>query len=69
MAALQKSKTKGAAPKVRNKDRAPGYWIGLSNGRSNRPGRELVRRNPRQGINGFDIGLVGSAAYRRLRVR
>ncbi len=69
MAALKKEKLRGSAPKVRNRNRAKGYWIQLHNARSNRPGREIIRRNPRQGINGFDVGLVGSAAYRRLQMR
>ncbi len=64
MAALQKSKIKGAAPKVRNRNRGPGYWVMLARSRDNGT-RALVTRNPRLGINGFDLGLVGSAAYRR----
>lgn len=66
MAATQKQKIKGSAPKVRNKDRGPGYWVGLAASRSNRE-RSLPSRNARQGINYPAIGDVGSAAYRRMR--
>jgi hypothetical protein len=68
VAALQKNKIKGAAPKVRNANRGPGYWVGLHNSRDNGD-RVLTPRNSRLGINGFDIGLVGSAAYRRLQAK
>ena len=54
---------KGSAPKVRNKDRAPGYWISLSNSRSNRAGRVIVTRPNRDWPSLRD---TGSAAYRRL---
>ena len=57
-------KVKGSAPKVRNRNRGPGYWIQLSNSRSNRD-RALVNRNPHQGINYPNLNEVGSAAYRR----
>ena len=63
MAALQKQKIKNASPKIKNKDRKPGHWLMLHNSRG--AGREIVRRNPMNGINGYDLGLVGSAAYRR----
>ena len=44
--------------------RAKGAWIQIHNGR-NSGNRVLATRSARNGINGFDIGLVGSAAYRR----
>lgn len=59
-------KIKGSAPKVRNANRGPGYWITLARGRDNRD-RVLPNRNPREGINYPNLGEVGSAAYRRLR--
>lgn len=59
-------KVKGSAPKVRNANRAKGYWVGLHNARANRD-RVLPNRNPRQGINFPNIGEVGSAAHRRRR--
>ncbi len=62
--ASQKQKIKGSAPKVRNANRGPGYWIGLAKSRDNRD-RSLPSRDPRQGINFPRIGDVGSAAYRR----
>lgn len=46
--------------------RGPGAWIALARGRDN-GNRAIPVRNARQGINGFDLGLTGSAAYRRLR--
>jgi hypothetical protein len=69
VAAVQKNKVRGAAPKVRNANRAKGYWLSLHNARANRPNRELVHRNARQGINFPELHHVGAAAYRRLRVR
>lgn len=66
MAAVQRQKLKGSAPKVRNANRGPGYWISLARSRDNRD-RDLPRRNPRQGINYPQQGDVGSAAYRRMR--
>lgn len=65
MATVQKQKIKGSAPKVRNKDRGPGYWIGLHNSRNNKARALVVHPNrdwPR-------LSDTGSAAYRRLRVR
>lgn len=61
-------KVKGSAPKVRNANRGPGYWVSLARSRDNRE-RSLPSRNPRQGINFPAIGDVGSAAYRRLLQR
>lgn len=66
MAAVQKAKLRGSAPKVRNKDRGPGYWVSLHNARNNKA-RALPSRDARHGINYPRIGDVGSAAYRRLR--
>lgn len=66
MAALQKAKLRGAAPKVRNKDRAPGYWIQLSRSRANRTDRVVVYRDVRAAVNYPQVSDVGSAAYRRL---
>ena len=44
--------------------RSKGSWITLARGRDNKD-RSLPSRNPRQGINGYDLSLTGSAAYRR----
>lgn len=52
---------KGSAPKVRNANRAPGYWIGLSNSRSNRD-RSVIYRTNRDWP---ALSDTGSAAYRR----
>jgi hypothetical protein len=57
-----KAKIKGSAPKVRNKDRAPGYWLNLHNARNNRQ-RVLATRGNRDWPSLSD---TGSAAYRRL---
>lgn len=57
---------KGSSPKVRNRGRTPGYWVGLNNSRSNRA-REIVSRYSHTGINYPLLTDVGSAAYRRLR--
>lgn len=62
--AAQKQKIKGSAPKVRNANRGPGYWVGLAKSRDGKR-RVLVDRYARQGINFPDLGDVGSAAYRR----
>lgn len=66
MAAVQRQKIKGSAPKVRNRNRGPGYWIGLAKSRDNRE-RELPKRDPRRGINFPHLNETGSAAYRRMR--
>jgi len=66
MAAVQRQKIRGSAPKVRNANRGPGYWITLARSRDNK-NRDLVKRNPRQGINYPLLSDVGSAAYRRMR--
>lgn len=60
------SQTKGSAPKVRNANRTPGYWVILARGRANRE-RVVSSHNARQGINFPNIGDVGSAAYRRAK--
>ena len=65
MAALQKEKLRGAAPKVRNANRTPGYWRQLSASRSNRPGRVLIMRDVRSSVNYPSLDDAGSAAYRR----
>ena len=52
---------KGSAPKVRNANRAPGYWAQLSNARSNRD-RTVIYRSNRD----WPANATGSAAYRRL---
>ncbi len=64
--AAQRQKIKGSAPKVRNANRGPGYWIGLAKSRDNRQ-RDLPKRNPRQGINFPSLTETGSAAYRRMK--
>jgi hypothetical protein len=46
--------------------RGKGAWIAIARGRDN-AARVLPSRNARQGINGIDLNLVGSAAYRRRR--
>jgi hypothetical protein len=61
-------KIKGSAPKVRNRNRGPGYWVGLAKSRDNRD-RNLPSRDPRQGINFPRLGQVGSAAYRRKQAK
>lgn len=57
-------KIKGSAPKVRNANRGPGYWVGLARSRDNRE-RSLPNRAAHQGISYPRMGDVGSAAYRR----
>lgn len=46
--------------------RSKGAWVALARGRDGKD-RSLPRRDPRQGINGYDLSLTGSAAYRRMR--
>lgn len=53
---------KGSAPKVRNSNRGPGYWIGLNASRSHRD-RIVITRSNRDVPSLSD---TGSAAYRRL---
>lgn len=62
--ATAKTKIKNSSPKVKNSFRTPGYWVTLARARGNRE-REVVARNPHQGINYPRLGDVGSAAYRR----
>ena len=63
MAAVQKQKIKGSAPKVRNANRGPGAWVGIAASRNHRD-RDLVVRSNRDWPN---LSHTGSAAYRRLR--
>jgi len=56
------TKIRGNSPKVRNSNRGPGYWISLSNSRSNRIRTVITRRNRDWPA----LSDTGSAAYRRL---
>lgn len=65
MAALQKTKVRGQAPKVRNANRTKGYWVTVAKARANRTGRVLVMRDVRASVNYPSLNDTGSAAYRR----
>lgn len=66
--AAKQLKIRGSAPKVRNRNRTPGYWVTLARSRDGR-NRVLAQRSARQGINFPDLSHVGSAAYRRRLAR
>lgn len=65
-AVTTKQQLRGSAPKVRNRNRTPGYWIALARSRDNK-NRSLPQRSARQGINFPELSHTGSAAYRRMR--